>query len=226
MKWKFLNFCCSVWWRPMLQDTALRLDQEKSSFWSLDYDVLKDLMEDYPLPNTPMLVRFAFQFWSLWFVPKSNEWKIMPVNCQGIPCPFEIPYCVTIRFYCCHENKSFRSQVSKERPLVLVLRRKQPRKNLAFAIIRLQGSIKSDIEEKVVEWKNKAVKCLKTQDLGYIHQGSLWPFLTLLCMRTVSLAWNWSFFSRWFRWYEQCFSWEIVQYSGQRHSCARLCDLL
>ena len=81
-------------------------------------------------------------------------------------------------------------EVKSVRPLVLVLRRKQARKNLAFAIIRLQGSIKSDIEEKVVEWKNKAVKCLKTQNLGYIRQGSLWPFLTLLCMRTVSLAFS------------------------------------
>ena len=111
MKGKFPNFCCSVWWRPMLQDTALRLDQEKSSFWSLDYDVLKDLMEDYPLPNMLMLVRFAFQFWFLVICSKI-EW-MENYACQGIPCSFEIPYCVAIRFYCCHENKSFRSQVSK-----------------------------------------------------------------------------------------------------------------
>ena len=41
----------------MLQDTALRLDQEKSSFWSLDFGEHKDLMEDYLLPNMLMLVR-------------------------------------------------------------------------------------------------------------------------------------------------------------------------
>ena len=45
-----------VWLRPMLQDTALRLDQEKYSFWSLDFGEHKDLMEDYLLPNMLMLV--------------------------------------------------------------------------------------------------------------------------------------------------------------------------
>ena len=45
-----------VWSQQMQQDTALRPDLEKSSFWSSDFEEPKGLMVAYRLPSTPMLV--------------------------------------------------------------------------------------------------------------------------------------------------------------------------
>ena len=86
---------------------------------------------------------------------KMNERLLL--SCQGISCSIS----EILPFFASTASQSFLllpwKKFWKDRRddkafiLVLLLRRKQQRKDLA--IISLQGSIKSDIEEKVVEWK-------------------------------------------------------------------------
>ena len=86
---------------------------------------------------------------------KMNE--RLRLSCQGISCSIS----EILPFFASTASQSFLllpwKKFWKDRRddkafiLVLLLRRKQQRKNLAT--ISLQGSIKSDIEEKVVEWK-------------------------------------------------------------------------